>query len=105
MDAEEVDAEEVEEEVDAEEVEEEVDAEEVDADAEEVEEEVDADAEEVDADTEEVDAEEEDFVEVEYEGQTYCTNNETHGKLYMLSADGEIGEQVGYLVEGKVHML
>jgi len=50
---------------------------------------------------EEKEKEEEDFFEIEIEDITYCTNNEENGIIYELSADGDIGKKVGFLVNGE----
>jgi cobalamin biosynthesis protein CobT len=84
-----------EEETDEEESEEEVEKTEV-KDEEEEEEETST----VETETEETKEEEEELFEIELNGKTYCTDNEQNGKIYEL-IDDEIGQQVGYLKNGK----
>ena len=71
------------------------------------EEEVVQEAEEDDVETEkseesasEEEAEEE-FIEIDIDDVTYCTNNEENGFIYELTEDGDVGEKVGYLKDGE----
>ena len=39
--------------------------------------------------------------EIEIDGINYCTNNEDNGLIYLMTADGDVGEKVGYLKQGE----
>jgi hypothetical protein len=57
-----------------------------------------------DVETEEEDEEEEEeeeFLEIDIDDITYCTNNEENGFIYELKEDGDVGNKVGYLKEGE----
>jgi len=45
--------------------------------------------------------EEEEFIEIDIDDVTYCTNNEENGFIYELTEDGDVGEKVGYLKDGE----
>lgn len=45
--------------------------------------------------------EEEEFLEIDIDDITYCTNNEENGFIYELKEDGDVGNKVGYLKEGE----
>jgi hypothetical protein len=47
--------------------------------------------------------EEEEFIEIEIDDVTYCTNNEENGIIYELDEDGNVGKPVGYLKEGDAY--
>ena len=38
----------------------------------------------------------EELFEIEIDDQTYCTNNEVNGFIYILDKDGDVGEKIGY---------
>jgi hypothetical protein len=40
--------------------------------------------------------EDEELFEIEIDDQTYCTNNEVNGFIYILDKDGDVGEKIGY---------
>ena len=44
---------------------------------------------------------EEEFIEIDIDDITYCTNNEENGFIYELTEDGDVGEKVGYLKDGE----
>jgi hypothetical protein len=44
---------------------------------------------------------EEEFIEIDIDDVTYCTNNEENGFIYELTEDGDVGEKVGYLKDGE----
>jgi hypothetical protein len=46
-------------------------------------------------------AEEEEFIEIDIDDVTYCTNNEENGFIYELTEDGDVGEKIGYLKDGE----
>ena len=45
--------------------------------------------------------EEEEFIEIDIDDVTYCTNNEENGFIYELTEDGDVGDKVGYLKDGE----
>jgi hypothetical protein len=49
----------------------------------------------------EEEVEEEEFIEIDIDDITYCTNNEENGFIYELTEDGDVGEKVGYLKDGE----
>ena len=100
----EADDEEVSEEVEVVTEEEEVTDEEVQEtkeDEEETEEKVQETQEADEADEEETEEEFDEVEEIEINGTTYYTTDQINGELYMCEEDGEIGEEVGYLKNGK----
>jgi len=97
-----------EEEADEEEPEEEAEEEEQDEaeeeqDETEVEEQEEADEEQEEADEEQEEAEgaEEEVFEVQVSGKSYYTSDQKNGKIYAITADEEIGDEVGVFVDGK----
>jgi hypothetical protein len=44
---------------------------------------------------------EEEFIEIDIDDVTYCTNNEENGFIYELTEDGDVGDKVGYLKDGE----
>ena len=50
---------------------------------------------------EEEEEEDEEYFEVTIQGKKYCTPDETNGAIYSLTADGDIGEEVGRYNNGK----
>uniref|UniRef100_A0A6C0IE99 Uncharacterized protein n=1 Tax=viral metagenome TaxID=1070528 RepID=A0A6C0IE99_9ZZZZ len=56
---------------------------------------------ETEEDEEEEQEEEEEFLEIDIDDITYCTNNEENGFIYELKEDGDVGNKVGYLKEGE----
>ena len=59
-------------------------------------------ADEVETEKSESEAEEEEeFIEIDIDDVTYCTNNEENGFIYELTEDGDVGEKVGYLKDGE----
>ena len=44
---------------------------------------------------------EEEFIEIDIDDITYCTNNEENGFIYELTEDGDVGDKVGYLKDGE----
>ena len=92
-----------------EEVEDDVETEKSESDASEAEE----DEEEVEAVTSEAvaseavaseavaDEEEEEYIEIDIDDITYCTNNEENGFIYELTEDGDVGNKIGYLKDGE----
>jgi hypothetical protein len=53
---------------------------------------------------EEAEEEEEECFEIEIDGVSYYTNNETNGKIYNIGADeDDIGDEVGYFKDKKPH--
>ena len=106
----EVEEEETEEvEVEEEEVEETVEEEVEEEEEVEVEETEEVEVEEEEEETEEVEVEEEEEVEEEVsevtiQGKMYYTTNETNGVIYAVTADGDIGEEVGMFKNGKAVM-
>ena len=40
--------------------------------------------------------EEEEFMEIDIDGVTYCTNNEENGSIFKIDDDGSIGDKLGY---------
>jgi len=50
---------------------------------------------------EEEEEEDEEYFEVTIQGKKYCTPDETNGAIYSLTADGDIGEEVGRFNNGK----
>ena len=65
--------------------------------ASEVETEASSEAEEEKAEPEE----EEEYIEIDIDDVTYCTNNEDNGFIYQLTEDGDVGDKVGYLKDGE----
>ena len=49
----------------------------------------------------EAEEEEEEFIEIDIDDVTYCTNNEENGFIYELTEDGDVGDKVGYLKDGE----
>jgi hypothetical protein len=89
---------EVEEQEEAEEAEDDVETEKSESDASEAEE----DEEEVEAVASEAVAdEEEEYIEIDIDDITYCTNNEENGFIYELTEDGDVGNKIGYLKDGE----
>jgi hypothetical protein len=43
----------------------------------------------------------EDFVEIEIDDVTYCTNDDENGFIYKVDDDGTVGDKVGYIKEGE----
>lgn len=66
------------------------------AEASEVETEASSEAEE-----EKAEPEEEEYIEIDIDDVTYCTNNEDNGFIYQLTEDGDVGDKVGYLKDGE----
>ena len=85
-----------EEEVEEEEVEEEEEEEESD-DSDEEKEQLDDD----DKGVEDAGGEEEELYEIVFNSTTYCTDDDVNGSLYILTSDGDVGDKVGHLVNGK----
>ena len=52
-------------------------------------------------DEDEDEDEDEELFEIEIDGINYCTNNEDNGLIYLMTADGDVGEKVGYLKQGE----
>ena len=52
-------------------------------------------------DDEETEEEFDEVEEIEINGTTYYTTDQINGELYMCEEDGEIGDEVGYLKNGK----
>ena len=106
-DEEEEDEDEVEDEPEEEEaeVEEEDDVEEAEEEEAEVEEEdEEEEAEEEEAEEEEAEEEEDEELEVdeiEIDGKLYFTTDDKNGTLYSVDEDGDIGDEIGYLKNGK----
>ena len=46
-------------------------------------------------------AEDEEYIEIDIDDVTYCTNNEENGFIYELTEDGDVGDKVGYLKDGE----
>ncbi len=44
---------------------------------------------------------EEELFEIEIDDVSYCTNDENNGIIYALTADGDVGDKVGYLKDGE----
>ena len=44
---------------------------------------------------------EEEYIEIDIDDVTYCTNNEDNGFIYQLTEDGDVGDKVGYLKDGE----
>jgi len=82
-------------EVEAEEEVEEEEVEEEEVEEEEVEEE-EVEEEEV---VEEVEEEEESVFEITIKGKSYYTNNEKNGKIYAITADEDVGDEIGKFVD------
>jgi|LauGreDrversion4_1035100.scaffolds.fasta_scaffold01656_5 hypothetical protein len=72
-----------------------------DVDTEEEEEEEEEEVVEEEVEEEEEEEEEEEFLEIDIDDITYCTNNEENGFIYELKEDGDVGNKVGYLKEGE----
>lgn len=70
-------------------------------DEEETEEKVQETQEADEAEEEETEEEFDEVEEIEINGTTYYTTDQINGELYMCEEDGEIGEEVGYLKNGK----
>jgi hypothetical protein len=62
----------------------------------EAEEEVETEASETEAEEEE-----EEYIEIDIDDVTYCTNNEENGFIYELTEDGDVGNKIGYLKDGE----
>ena len=45
--------------------------------------------------------EDEEYIEIDIDDITYCTNNEENGFIYQLTEDGDVGDKVGYLKDGE----
>jgi hypothetical protein len=45
--------------------------------------------------------EDEELFEIEIDDETYCTNNEVNGFIYVLDKDGDVGEKVGYFKDSE----
>ena len=60
----------------------------------------DVETEKSESEEEEEEAEEE-FIEIDIDDVTYCTNNEENGFIYELTEDGDVGDKVGYLKDGE----
>ena len=85
------------------EVEEEVEVE-VEEEEEEESDDSDEEKEQLDEDeqvTEDADGEEEELYEIVFNSTTYCTDDDVKGSLYLLTSDGDVGDKVGHLVNGK----
>jgi hypothetical protein len=52
-------------------------------------------------DKEEEEEDDEELFEIEIDDNTYCTNNDENGFIWVLTDDGEQGEKVGYLKDGE----
>ena len=71
----------------------------------------DNETEESDNETEESDNEQEEsemkldleieFMEIEIDDVTYCTNDDNNGFIYKLDEDGNVGDKVGYIKDGE----
>ena len=71
---------------------------------EEEEEESDEEKEQLDDDdkgVEDAGGEEEELYEIVFNSTTYCTDDDVKGSLYILTSDGDVGDKVGHLVNGK----
>jgi hypothetical protein len=51
--------------------------------------------------TEDAGGEEEELYEIVFNSTTYCTDDDVKGSLYILTSDGDVGDKVGHLVNGK----
>ena len=80
-----------------EEEEEEVEEEEESDDSDEEKEQLDDD----DKGGEDAGGEEEELYEIVFNSTTYCTDDDVKGSLYILTSDGDVGDKVGHLVNGK----
>ena len=85
---------------------EEVEVEEEASDSEEVETEKsdsedESEVEEIEAVANLQDEEEEEYIEIDIDDVTYCTNNEENGFIYEVTEDGDLGDKVGYLKDGE----
>ena len=58
-------------------------------------------ASEAEEEEEEEEEAEEEFIEIDIDDVTYCTNNEENGFIYELTEDGDVGDKVGYLKDGE----
>jgi hypothetical protein len=47
------------------------------------------------------DDKEEELYEIVFNSTTYCTDDDNKGSLYILTSDGDVGDKVGHLVNGK----
>jgi len=45
--------------------------------------------------------EEEEYMEIDIDDVTYCTNNEENGFIYEMDKDGDVGKKVGYIKDGE----
>lgn len=45
--------------------------------------------------------EDEELFEIEIDDQTYCTNNEVNGFIYVLDKDGDVGDKIGYFKDSE----
>jgi hypothetical protein len=45
--------------------------------------------------------EDEELFEIEIDDETYCTNNEVNGFIYILDKEGDVGEKVGYFKDSE----
>ena len=45
--------------------------------------------------------EDEELFEIEIDDETYCTNNEVNGFIYILDKDGDVGEKIGYFKDSE----
>ena len=82
----------------------EVEEEEEKEEEEEEEEESDEEKEQLDDDdkgVEDAGGEEEELYEIVFNSTTYCTDDDVKGSLYILTSDGDVGDKVGHLVNGK----
>jgi hypothetical protein len=48
-----------------------------------------------------VEEEDEELFEIEIDDQTYCTNNEVNGFIYILDKDGDVGDKIGYFKDSE----
>jgi len=44
-------------------------------------------------------------VEVQVGGKKYYTTHATHGDIYAMDDDGEVGDKIGQFVDGKMRLL
>lgn len=79
----------------------EVDEEEVEEEEEEDSDEEKEQLEDDEKDDDEKDGEEEELYEIVFNSTTYCTDDDVKGSLYILTSDGDVGDKVGHLVNGK----
>jgi hypothetical protein len=45
--------------------------------------------------------EDEELFEIEIDDETYCTNNEVNGFIYILDKDGDVGDKIGYFKDSE----